>query len=184
MIQTQSQWHSNSCEPPGVVPPWAAGQGCKWLVQTRYWWCRLFSAQEQSPWPSPHAPWSCPGLTQKALFQNLQQPKWRQGRQTQSVTSGWHRTTDSTRGRRTWRDAVSDPGVLQHHLFHLLIGSKQEAVSLLTQVVRPLQVSDDGQLLFQSLHLWDGRCHYVLMVHWYGRVVEPNHLSHFPGPES
>lgn len=35
----------------------------------------------------------------------------------------------------TWRDSISDPRVLQHHLLLFFIRAKEQAVSLLTQVV-------------------------------------------------
>lgn len=86
--------------------------------------------------------------------------------------------------RQTWRYSFSDPGVLELHLLHLFIWAKQQAISFLTEVVRALQVPDDSQLLFQSLYLRYRCRHNILVMHWDGGMVEPNHLAHLSGPET
>lgn len=86
--------------------------------------------------------------------------------------------------RLTWRYSVCDPGVLQFHLLHLLIGAKQKTVPFLSQVIRALEVPDNCQLLLQSLHLWYRCRDYVLVMHRDGRMVKPNHFPDFPGPKT
>ena len=87
-------------------------------------------------------------------------------------------------GPLTWRHSVSDPGVLQYHLLHLLVGPEQQAVPLLAEVVRALQVPDDGQLRLQGLHLRHRRCDDVLVVNRDSGVLEANQVAHLSGPES